>query len=170
MKSIELKRVVKQMKFDPDYAYCECIGNIGNLLVWEEKVFDCSGTKSKEIAVVRSSDYKRVMTLDLIHVRKNVWKVRMVSVGRKYQGHDLAPRVYAFLIKNTDMVLRTAGMQSPGGTSIWYKLAKQSDLIVRGWFGSQQYHIDVDDNLGELLCDESDIFGSRMELSVEWNF
>lgn len=170
MRCIELKRVFAQSKFDPDYAYCEIIGNIGNLLIWEEKVFNCSGPRCKEIAVVQSSDYKRVMSLDLIHVRKNVWKVRMVSVGRKYQGHDLAPRVYAFLVKNTEMILRTAGLQSPGGSNIWYKLAKDSELIVRGWFGSHQYHIEVDDSLDELVCDESDLFGSRVELSVERNF
>lgn len=169
MKLIEVSRNSgRHGNFEPDYAYCECIGSIKNLAVYQEQLFTLSSVRTVEVSLVEPWSNKQLMTLELQRVRGNVWKVCMVSVGRKYRGYGLPVVLYKFLVQNTDMVIRTYMSQSAGGKSIWYRLAQDPDLLVSGWRSSEQFHVEVDDSLGELVTHEGkDIYASGIELILE---
>lgn len=57
--------------------------------------------------------------------------VTLVGIDDLYKGFNLAPKIYAYLLKNfTGWILRSGSSQSPGGKSIWNSLCRERGVSV----------------------------------------
>lgn len=83
------------------------------------------------------SDTRPQMVMDLFLSRCKslfglpTYAVGLVCIDDAYQGFNLAPTVYAYLLKRFDgWILRSGASQSPGGKAIWNTLCRQKGISV----------------------------------------
>ena len=82
--------------------------------------------------VDRKGRAKRVCAVTLAETKRGVYEVELTLMDTEYQGYNLAPRFYAFLLRKLAITLKAGTSQSPGGRSIWKRLAKRRDVLIYG--------------------------------------
>ena len=75
---------------------------------------------------------KRVCEIILNETKNRVYEVEIVLLDKEYRGLNLTPRFYAFLLRKMSITLKAGSAQSPGGRSIWKRLASRRDVMVYG--------------------------------------
>lgn len=108
-----------------DLSAFSYIGAIGKLRLYLLSLDD-------EHTVVGVLDRTSVIQIDFSeYLRDDVWSVDLVRVSPKFRGFDVAPKVYAFLLKKYKWLVLAAGeTQSAGGKQIWNKLARMPNIRV----------------------------------------
>lgn len=75
----------------------------------------------------------RVMWMQLTKEINETYAVSMVRVDPKFQGHGVAPKLYASLIKNSNISLVTDQGQTPGGQYIWNTLVQDKGIQIAAY-------------------------------------
>lgn len=141
---IEKRVSLGTAKYSPNQGFYDLgdllyLGNIGSTLrVYCDYI---QGSKNENLSVyvldfsVSNTRPKIVMDLFLTKVRSlfglPTYAVGLVGIDDLYQGFNLAPTVYAYLLKRFDgWLLRSGASQSPGGKAIWNYLCRQRGISV----------------------------------------
>jgi GNAT superfamily N-acetyltransferase len=74
------------------------------------------------------------------------WHVEYVGVSEKYQGQGLAVALYAFLVRQMNLILMSGHLQSPGGRDIWEKLGRVSGIFIFGYNTSTKTSFQIEQN------------------------
>jgi hypothetical protein len=111
--------------------------------------------------------YHVIAHVDLVEVSRRracrkIYEVAYTRIDRKFQGFNLAPRLYRQIIKALDITLCSGETQSPGGRNIWVRLNQMRGILVCGAVGSNQTTLElVDNDDGELVSDRRTIYGTE---------
>lgn len=144
----------------------EFVGQCKNLMVYVDQWPGHMEVEVVDPTNCNRSGLKRVMNIQLSKY-KNSWHVDLVRVDSKYQGNNIAPKIYAYLIKRLNIVLKAGKLQSAGGRRIWASLSKIKGVQMYAMDRQANvYHIDDDIDLGELESQEIDIYDGRKQISV----
>ena len=54
----------------------------------------------------------------------------MLRVDSRYKGHNLAVKLYRFLMRKMDITMKAGSSQSAGGRYVWNKLAKTPGVVI----------------------------------------
>lgn len=110
----------------------------------------------------RAGEYRHVMEIILSQIgKRKSWHVDLARLDSRYRGMNIAPKVYTKLIKrNPGFILEAGHMQSPGGQSIWNRLAERKDIFVFARNRKGAYYVEFDEDRDELTCSETKIYGN----------
>jgi hypothetical protein len=90
--------------------------------LWVEAVQDTTGPEAN-----------RVMWMQLTKEINETYAVSMVRVDPKFQGYGVAPKLYASLIKNSNISLVTDQGQTEGGQYIWNTLVQDKGIQIAAY-------------------------------------
>ena len=71
-------------------------------------------------------------------------EVLLVGVALPYQGMNLSVKLYAWLILKKNIILLSGEIQSPGGRSIWERLAMVPGVFIFGYDKSRRKSFQID--------------------------
>ena len=106
------------------------VGTIGRFQIQDLPQF---GNKGKTVTVGLYDSIKNrfSMFVSLSSEKANkCFKVETVGVDLPYQGWNLPVQLYSWLILKQNIVLVSGDAQSPGGRSIWEKLAQTPGIFM----------------------------------------
>jgi len=152
---IEYSRKHDLGRFNPNTVWTEeyvLLGNLNRMLVYVEGE---AGDEYINVDVVSLDynrlGYKRIMEIQLSR-KKNSYIVDISRIDSKFQGFGIAPQVYRYLLRKLSIVLQAGEVQSPGGRSIWARMADMSGINLMALDGRKN-HYDVEADDGELIAD-----------------
>lgn len=93
---------------------------------------------------------KRVCDIILNETKNRVYEVELIRMDSEYRGLNLAPRFYAFLLRKLAITLKAGVYQSPGGRSIWTRMAQRRDVMIYGRTPHGRPVMMISDDNGEL--------------------
>ena len=73
-----------------------------------------------------------VAEMTLRQSKNGVYEVDVIVIDSEYQGLDLAPKMYAYILRKLNITLQAGECQSPGGRSIWRRLSRRKDVLIYG--------------------------------------
>ena len=80
----------------------------------------------------KSNSQKRACLLILTKTKRGVYEVESMVIDKQYTGLGLAPKYYAYILKKLNITIQAGEVQSPGGRSIWTRMAKRRDVLIYG--------------------------------------
>jgi hypothetical protein len=129
----------------------EPLGKLGNLDIYYAK-------DSTVMGVIGGAGRDMVFHITFSRsFKRRAWHVDLTEVDSKYQGFGAMPRVYHFLLANIPgFIMEAGGSQSPGGQSIWKRLATYPDVVVFTYDRGRIVELEYDETTDELSSDEYD--------------
>ena len=80
----------------------------------------------------KSGNMRVVAEMTLRESKRHVYEVDVMVIDSHFQGLGLAPKLYAYILRKLNITLQAGTQQSPGGRSIWKRLAQRKDVLVYG--------------------------------------
>lgn len=88
---------------------------------------------------------------------KASWQEHHVTAAPSIRGTRIILDLYRHLILDRGILLVSDDIQTPGGRSIWAKLAMEPDILLSAWDGSNLFSVDEDlDSSLEIYIDPKD--------------
>jgi hypothetical protein len=114
------------------------------------------GDKYYSLYDKKQNQYAMIVHLSKFKNKESVLEVDMVGVENKYKGLNLSVKLYAWLIKNKSITLVSGRQQSPGGRSIWERLAKVPGIFMFGFniLSEKSFQIEQNDLFNEDIYDD----------------
>lgn len=165
-KQHNLGRFNPESYFTDEYEYRGIVSGLSECGMWVEGE---NGDEFIEIDIVLRRDtnrlgYKRVMEISLSK-QKGSYIVDMARIDSRFQGHGIAPKIYKSIIKKLGIILQAGEMQSPGGRSIWARMANMKGIELFALDSRGKYYdVDVDEN--ELMSDDERLYDGRRKMRV----
>ena len=130
--------------------------------VW---VYDRNVTKRvRNIVGEMETRFRIVATVNMTKDR-GAWHIDLTEVDSRYKGHNLAAKIYRFIMKKMNITLMAGTSQSAGGRYVWNKLAKTSGIVVYAKKSSYSKIIDFPSTGNrELVSKRFDLYGSGAEI------
>ena len=123
----------KRVSLGNDYLDGTFVGKLRGMLVYLEGDV---GDEFLNVRVYRNeelADGKHNVIADLVlstEYCKGAYHVDLMRVSHRYQGHGIAPLLYAFLLRKLGIILQAGTAQSGGGRRLWAELAKMKGVTV----------------------------------------
>lgn len=131
-----------------DYDNYDLVGDFRGIKVYTYQ----KGTA--RVYLGRHQNFKsNVFIVNLYHIASpNVFQVGLTSVKPKFQGFKFMPEVYAFIMKNQNIIIQSGPAQSQGGQQIWNKLTEIPGIQVfaREKESSEIFELEYDSESGDL--------------------
>jgi len=149
----------KRVSLGNDYLEGTFVGKLRGMLVYLEGEV---GDDLLTVRVYRDQELANGMhnvIADLMlstEYCKGAYHVDLMRVSDRYQGHGIAPLLYAFLLRKLGIILQAGTCQSAGGRKLWAQLGKMKGvkLFAATKRSKSAVVIDVDKD-DEELTDES---------------
>jgi len=171
MNRIDYTKQHKLGRFNPNSEWTDEYARVGAVRgldcdVWVEGE---DGDEYINIEVVQRwnenrQGYQRVMEIQLTR-KKNSYIVDLARIDSKFQGFGIAPRIYKYLLRKLGIILQAGEMQSPGGRSIWARMASMSGIDMFA-LDSRGNHYDVEAEDNELMTDNERLYDGRKKMRV----
>ena len=94
----------------------------GAIVIW---VYDRNVTKR-----ICGETRFRIAAVVELSKERDAWHVDMLRVDSRYKGHNLAVKLYRFLMRKMDITMKAGSSQSAGGRYVWNKLAKTPGVVI----------------------------------------
>lgn len=123
----------KKVKIPNDYLDGTYLGKLRGMLVYLEGEI---GDEHLMIRLYRNEELangKHNVIAELMlstEYCKGAYHVDLMRVSHRYQGHGIAPLLYAFLLRKLGIILQAGTCQSGGGQRLWAELAKMKGITV----------------------------------------
>lgn len=123
----------KKVKIPNDYLDGTYLGKLRGMLVYLEGEI---GDEHLMIRLYRNEELangKHNVIAELMlstEYCKGAYHVDLMRVSHRYQGHGIAPLLYAFLLRKLGIILQAGTCQSGGGRRLWAELAKMKGITV----------------------------------------
>ena len=132
------------------------------MTVW---VYDRNVTKRvRNIIGEMETRFRGVAKVDMTKDR-GAWHIDLTEVDSRYKGHNLAAKIYRFIMKKMDITLMAGTSQSAGGRYVWNKLAKSPSVVV---YAKKSRYSKIFDfpksGKRELVGKRFDLYGSDAEI------
>ena len=107
--------------------------------------------------------YAMFVCLNIFGKSSRCLQVAYLGADTYYQGMGLPIILYEFLVTKLNLVLISGSPQTPGGKSVWEKLATRPNIFMFGYDGSRKksFQIDQHDLFNEDIYD--DILADEIE-------
>ncbi len=132
--------------------------------------FNFCGTQIKIYALFHIINEEYVMFVETRSFKGNTRSIMIerTAIHKDYQGMNLSVKLYSWMILNQNLILVSGNAQSPGGRSIWERLAKIRGIFMFGYnfVDKLAFQIDQNDLFNEDLYD-SDLNDELTELYKE---
>lgn len=161
-----LGRFRPNTEFTDEYVYSGVVSGVNSLECWIEGTADDDYISVEY--VLRNDTHKtgkkRVMELGLSR-QNGAFHVDMARIDTKFQGFGIAPKLYRFVIRKLGIVLQAGSSQSPGGRSVWARMAKMSGIKLVAKDGHNKfYDVEYDDD--ELYIENESLYDGRKKLKI----
>src|SRR5210317_1078803 len=163
MERIDMKKRVKMGRFNPFKRHETFVGKLKNMLVFAD-----GNLKDDDSTVLfyvyhdlfdSLGRYQQIAELCLTNeICENAYHVDLIRVNSRFQGFDISPKLYYYIMKKFGIVIQAGSSQSAGGRKIWSKLCKMKNVIVFGTSGRKFVQMDIDEETGELCADGAKVY------------
>lgn len=169
MDRIKLSKRVSLKYIDSPWEYMDYYGLCKGYEIYREKnARSHSFTLVDPTNVKGNNKYKVVAETALDRSYANSWQCVYTRVDSDYQGNDIALNLYKFILRH-GYVLEAGHGQSDGGRYLWWKLSKQSNVIMiaKQKYSRQEWIMPVRDNIKrELRSDFFDLYDNDKQVNV----
>jgi len=163
MERIDMKKRVRMGRHNPYTRHETFVGKLRSMLVFADGNFEDNDTTVLFYVYHGVPDsrgrHEQIADLCLTNdICENAYHVDLMRVNSRFQGFEIAPKLYYYIMKKFNIVIQAGSVQSAGGRKIWSKLCGMKNVVLFGTAGKKFLQMDIDDETGELCADGAIVY------------